>query len=93
MIGSGFPQHYAAASLKPLSAGCIQIDISRFPQHYAAASLKLKTPGSSSNLFSRFPQHYAAASLKQRGPLLTQKITGGFSAALRCGLIEAFCLC
>ncbi len=61
----GFPQHYAAASLKPsrgwtLSTACIG-----FPQHYAAASLK--------------PCRFTSGGWGERM----------FSAALRCGLIEA----
>ena len=63
--------------------------IGRFPQHYAAASLKL-TRGVKAGLESlSFPQHYAAASLKRRVIMSTTQGCGSFSAALRCGLIEA----
>ena len=60
-----------------------------FPQHYAAASLKqdvnliVVLPG------DRFPQHYAAASLKPSASARSPDKQKSFSAALRCGLIEA----
>ncbi len=62
-----FPQHYAAASLKPVAAGSdgAPVDVG-FPQHYAAASLKLLRPVVIGWSTRRFPQHYAAASLKRQ---------------------------
>ncbi len=64
----------------------------RFPQHYAAASLKhLYTHGRQLWVVS-FPQHYAAASLKLFVPVSAGRAPYWFSAALRCGLIEAYFL-
>ena len=60
-----------------------------FPQHYAAASLKRETTSRPSQAASRFPQHYAAASLKRVELQEFLSVSGVFSAALRCGLIEA----
>ncbi len=41
----GFPQHYAAASLKPFIYPRAARPNLSFPQHYAAASLKREAPG------------------------------------------------
>ena len=84
-----FPQHYAAASLKQPGPAARRRYASRFPQHYAAASLKLVLGRDIDERPVCFPQHYAAASLK-----LVRSPPGAcgsqwFSAALRCGLIEA----
>ena len=70
----------------------VALDISalRFPQHYAAASLKRSNLlGSRRRRVFRFPQHYAAASLKRLIDVSDSPVLRMFSAALRCGLIEA----
>ena len=60
-----------------------------FPQHYAAASLKPGVQRSPRAKRDGFPQHYAAASLKRLSSTLKAMGLQAFSAALRCGLIEA----
>ncbi len=60
-----------------------------FPQHYAAASLKLLGVCSTARMPGGFPQHYAAASLKLGVLVVMISVLLSFSAALRCGLIEA----
>ena len=84
-----FPQHYAAASLKQEVDGHDLTLGQRFPQHYAAASLKLSDVHAQERWRGRFPQHYAAASLKLHRPTVARLLRAAFSAALRCGLIEA----
>ncbi len=84
-----FPQHYAAASLKLFGIQILYPVVDGFPQHYAAASLKLPVGGKRYWKGWGFPQHYAAASLKLSDAAPPPVVTPAFSAALRCGLIEA----
>ena len=44
------PQHYAAASLKPVTAPRRALILRCVPQHYAAASLKRRKLGSTVNM-------------------------------------------
>ncbi len=84
-----FPQHYAAASLKHWCISITLVMAGRFPQHYAAASLKPIWCEFNHPRLKCFPQHYAAASLKLPRDGWLPTPCGRFSAALRCGLIEA----
>ena len=85
----GFPQRYAAASLKPHAGWLRGCRAGGFPQRYAAASLKLGFFIHFNLDIARFPQRYAAASLKRVAFSLSLRCMFWFSAALRCGLIEA----
>ena len=66
-----------------------ELTTGRFPQHYAAASLKQSALLSNERRKVGFPQHYAAASLKLGRQAHNMAREHPFSAALRCGLIEA----
>ncbi len=61
----GFPQRYAAASLKPCFMHQVLASLTCFPQRYAAASLKPINLRRLTKYWKGFPQRYAAASLKQ----------------------------
>ncbi len=89
-LGSCFPQHYAAASLKP---GFLSLEIAGihgFPQHYAAASLKRFFKPYPYQLKFMFSAALRCGLIEARGTYCTAGGLGrSFSAALRCGLIEA----
>ncbi len=83
------PQRFAAASLKrerfrPRLGICRSI-----PQRFAAASLKQRLHLRQCALSGRIPQRFAAASLKQPCVVPRPHIGEVYSAAIRCGLIEA----
>ena len=84
-----FPQHHAAASLKPATWRSPSAPRTSFPQHHAAASLK---PNRGARACF-YPRGFSAASccglIEARPKATHQTSYNGFSAASCCGLIEA----
>ena len=83
------PQRFAAASLKHVCYCRTPIRRSSIPQRFAAASLKRHRLCQVVPQDVRIPQRFAAASLKRGLRVTCMVMPCAYSAAIRCGLIEA----
>ncbi len=81
----GFPQHYAAASLKPFRQARYRVGSRMFSAALRCGLIEAAHAGQGLPPGAGFPQHYAAASLKRALSQAPTWSRGWFSAALRCG--------
>ncbi len=73
-----FPQHYAAASLKPFILPTPRTIVKGFSAALRCGLIEAAHGTTATGVLPRFPQHYAAASLKRMGDLGIVGLITGF---------------